>query len=40
MGILVEVEERMDPEQCVCIWEDNLLPSIENSGLSEKSTIL
>jgi DDE superfamily endonuclease len=39
VGILVEVEGRMDAEQYVSILEDNLLPSMENSGIPEESII-
>jgi len=39
VGILAEVEGRMDAEQYVSILEDNLLPSMENSGIPEESII-
>jgi transposase len=39
VGILAEVEGRMNAEQYVFILEDNLLPSMENSGISEESII-
>ena len=39
VGILAEVEGRMDSEQYVSILEDNLLPSMENSGIPEESII-
>ena len=39
MGILAEVEGSMDAEQYVSILEDNLLPNMENSGISEESII-
>jgi hypothetical protein len=39
VGILAEVEGRMNAEQYVSILEDNLLPTMENSGISEKSII-
>ena len=39
MGILGEVEERMDNKQCVSILDDNLLPSMGNFEISEESTI-
>ena len=39
VGILAEVEGRMDVEQYVSILEDNLLPSMENSGIPEESII-
>ena len=37
--ILAEVEERMDAEQYVLILEDNLLPSMKNFVIPEKSII-
>ena len=39
VGIFVEMEGWMDAKQYVSILEDKLLPSMENSGLSEKSII-
>ena len=39
VGILAEVEGRMNAEQYVSILEDNLLPSMENSGIPEESII-
>ena len=39
VGILAEVEGRMDAEQYVSILEDNLLPTIENSGIPAESII-
>jgi hypothetical protein len=39
VGILAEVEGRMDAEQYVFILEANLLPSMENSGIPEESII-
>jgi hypothetical protein len=39
VGILAEVEGRMDAKQYVSILEDNLLPSMENSGIPEESII-
>ena len=39
MGILAEVEGRMGAEQYVSILEDNLLPSMKNSGIPEESII-
>jgi len=39
VGILAEVEGRMDAEQYVSILEDNLLPTIENPGIPEESII-
>ena len=39
VGILEEVEGRMDAEQYVFILEDNLLFSMENSRISEESII-
>ena len=39
VGILAEVEGRMNAKHYVSILEDNLLPSIENSGIPEESII-
>ena len=39
VGILAEVEGRMDAEQYVSILEDNLLPSMEKSGIPKESII-
>ena len=39
VGILAEVEGRMDAEQYVSILEDNLLSSMENSGIPKESII-
>jgi hypothetical protein len=39
VGILAEVEGWMDAEQYVSILENNLLPSMENSGIPEESII-
>ena len=39
VGILAEVEGRMNAEQYVSILEDNLLPTMENSGIPEESII-
>ena len=39
VGILAKVERRMDIEQYVSILEDNLLSSMENSGISKESII-
>ena len=39
VGILAEVEGRMNTKQYISILEDNLLPTIENSGIPEDSII-
>ena len=39
VGILAEVEGRMNAEQYVSILEDNPLPTMENSGIPEESII-
>ena len=39
VGQLAEVEGRMDADQYVAILEDHLLPSIEESGISEEEAI-
>jgi hypothetical protein len=39
VGILAEVEGRMDAEQYVFILENNRLPSMKNSGIPEESSI-
>ena len=37
MGILAEVERRMDAEQYVSMLENNLLSNMENSGIPKES---
>ena len=37
VGILAEVERRMDAEQYVFILENNLLSNMENSGIPKES---
>jgi len=39
VGHLAEVEGRMDANQYVDILEDNLLPSLEESGISLENVI-
>ena len=39
VGRLAEVEGKMDADQQVSILEDNLLPSLEESGFSAKDVI-
>ena len=39
VGRLAEVEGKMNAEQCVDILENNLLPSMEESGISLKDVI-
>ena len=40
VGILAEVEGRMNTEQYVSILEDNLLSSMEDYGISEENIII
>ena len=39
MGILAEVEGRMDGEQYMAILNDHLLPSMEDSGIAQENII-
>ena len=39
MGILAEVERRMDAEQYVFILENNLLSNMENSEIPKESYV-
>ena len=39
VGHLAEVEGRMDADQYVSILEDHMLPSLEESGISEEEVI-
>jgi len=39
VGILAEVEGRMDAEQYVTILNDHLLPSMEESGIADEDII-
>ena len=36
IGQLAEIEGKMDADQFVCILEDHLLPSLEESGIPEE----
>ena len=38
-GQLIEVEERMNADQYVSILEDHMLPSLEESGISDEEVI-
>jgi hypothetical protein len=39
VGILGEVEGKMNANRYVSIWEDNILPSLEESGFSAEDVI-